>query len=112
MRVGAGVVDEHVESAEGLDRAGHQARDVLFTAEVARDGDGSPAPGGDLQDQRGRLVGPMTVVGDDGRPRLREARGNAVTEASARAGDESHLSRKSSSEATRGVSMSSGAAAS
>ena len=76
----AGVVDEHVEAAERVDRGVHQAAGALPVGDVVGVGDGLAARRDDLVDEelRGRAVGTGSlardaeVVHDDARAFTRE----------------------------------------
>ena len=96
----AGVVDQHVEVAERLDRRLDQALAALPVGHVVTVGDGTAAGGHDLGDHllgRGAAVaaartavvgGPATVVHHDGGALGREEQGVLTTDAAPSAGDD------------------------
>src|SRR5207237_5545986 len=81
----AGVVVQHVQPAELLDRGGDGRLHLLRAGDVAGHCGGSAASLGDLAG--GRLPGLAVDLGDhDGRPSLREQAGRRPTLPAARAG--------------------------
>jgi hypothetical protein len=86
QRIDSGVVDERVHAAEVADGRGHERARLLRARQVRLDGHGPVAPDG--VDERARALGGAPVVDDHAGPGGREAPGDALAEAAARARDD------------------------
>ena len=86
----AGVVDEDVDAAEGVDGLLHGVDDVLLFEDVHGDGESLAPHGFELLDGRVQVLLVTGGQADDG-PFFHEALGDGLADARAAAGDEGHL---------------------
>ena len=86
-RADAGVVEHHVEPAEGPHGAGHRRRAVVGTAEVGDERRRLAAAGAHVR-RGARQLGLAQVRERDSRPRSREEQGAGAADARRRARDQ------------------------
>lgn len=89
--LGAGIVDDNIESTEMLDRLLEQFADLGHFGDVGLDGDGSATHLLDVGDGRQGSLGTACIVDDDGCTSAGKMDGQTSTETSTSTSDQSNF---------------------